>query len=245
MAWWEDYFGEIYLRLFNAMQAPESTAEQVAGALALLDLRPNTHVLDLGCGQGRHAVALARLGFRVTGLDRSPYLLAQAQAAAREFGVEVQWVRGDMRSLPLGQAFGACLSLLTTFGFFENEAENQQVLGEVQRVLEPGGQFLIDTANRDHYLRHQQPRTWWRQDEAIILEENRFDALTCRFLTTFTWLEGDRRESVSHSVRHYTAPELSAMVHKAGLTPTAVWGAMDGSAFDLESRRLIVSARKA
>jgi SAM-dependent methyltransferase len=60
-------------------------------------LRSPSAVLDLGCGSGAHAVAFARLGHRVTGVDTSPRLLDRARSAASTESIEVEWVEADMR----------------------------------------------------------------------------------------------------------------------------------------------------
>jgi len=244
VSWWLSYFGELYLRMFGAMVTPEQTVQEVAGTLSFLDLAPEARILDLACGQGRHAVPFARLGFRVVGLDRSTYLLAQAQERAAEVEAEVHWVQGDMRRLPWGEQFDACVSLFTAFGYFAEEAQNQQVLEEVCRVLKAGGQFLLDVPNRDYYLLRILPYSWRRHEGAVILEETTFDPVTCRFKTDFTWVKEGRTETLSHSVRHYTVPELNGMLQRAGMVPTALYGDFDGRPLDLDSRRLIVVATK-
>jgi SAM-dependent methyltransferase len=241
VAWWDTYFGELYLRLFKTVLRPEHTAQEVAWIIAALDLPPGARILDLGCGQGRHAVLLARAGYRMTGLDRSTYLLAQARRAAGEKDVDVQWVRGDMRRLPWRGQFDACISLFTSFGYFEDETQNQEVLHQVHDALKPGGALMLDLSNRDYYVLHLWPRAWRRHGEAIILEETSFDPGTCRFAMTITWLEDGRAESLAHSVRYYTAPELSAMLRAAGLVPAGFYGDF-GSDLTLDSKRMIVVA---
>jgi len=244
MPWWEVYFNELYVRMFEAILTPERTAQEVAGVVSMLSLKPGAQILDLCCGQGRHAVPLARNGYRVTGLDRSPYLLDQADLAAQDAGVRVRWVRGDMRWLPWREQFDACVNLFTAFGYFEDEQENEQVLHQVYGVLKPGGLFFLDVSNRDYYLLRLWPKGWRRHGRAVILEETDFDPVTCRFTTTFTWADGGKWESLTHSVRHYTAPELVAMVKRAGLLPFATYGDFDGQDFDLHSKRLILLAQK-
>ncbi len=244
MDWWKTYFGELYLRLFAAMATPEATAREVSAVLALLEPRPGARILDLACGQGRHAVVLARLGYRLTGLDRSAVLLHRAAEAARAATAGVAWVLADMRSLPFGPEFDACVSLFTSFGYFQDEADNEEVLRQVAGVLRPGGQLLLDLKNHDTHLQQLWPNTWRRQGEAIILEETRFEPATCRATTTFTWLEGGQAESITHSVRLYTAAEVQAMLRRADLEPMALYGDMDGSPLARGSKRLIVVARK-
>lgn len=244
MPWWDVHFDELYLRISETILTADRTAREVAGIMTLLELRPPARILDLCCGQGRHSVPLARAGYRVAGLDRSTYLLGQAQQAAARAGVEVGWVRGDMRWLPWRGRFDACVNLFTSFGYFDDEAENESVLRQVCSALKPGGLFLLDLSNRDYYLLHLWPNYWRRHGGATILEETKFDPVTCRFKMTFTWAEGGDWKSLTHSVRHYTVPELKGMLERAGLAPVAVHGDFDGSEFELYSKRLIMVAQK-
>ena len=96
-------------------------------------------LLDLCCGHGRHAVPLAQLGYRVSGLDLSRPLLARAAAAAAAQGQRVGLVEADMRRLPFADgSFDAVLNLFHAFGYLEDEAQDELVLDEVARVLAPG-----------------------------------------------------------------------------------------------------------
>jgi hypothetical protein len=134
--------------------------------------------------------------------------------------------------------------MFTAFGYFEDEADNQRVLHQVYKALKPGAKFLLDLSNRDYYLLRLWPRAWRRHGDAVILEETEFDPKTCRFSMTFTWLEGGKEESLTHSVRYYTVPELEGMLRAARLTPTALYGNFDGSEFGSFSKRMIVVASK-
>jgi len=257
VAWWEVYFDELYVRMFEVILTPERTAEELSGVLSFLDLAPGARVLDLACGQGRHSLPLARAGYRVTGIDRSAYMIGRAQGAAaapgegaQPPGEPVDWVQGDMRCLPFGTrpssggGFDACINLFTSFGYFEDEAEDERVVAEVARVLKRGGRFLIDVSNRDYYLLRMWPASWRHYGRAIILEQTAFEPETCRFYNTFTWVEDDRRESLVHAVRYYTAPELKGMIRRAGLAVTGVYGDFDGRPLTLDSKRIIVLATK-
>lgn len=244
MPWWDIYFNDLYLRMFETILTPERTAQEVAGVMTMLDLKPGSRILDLCCGQGRHAIPLSQAGYHMTGLDRSVYLLGQAKSTADTAGAEVQWVRGDMRRLPWRGRFDACLSLFSAFGYFEDDTENEQVLHQVASALKPGGAFLLDVANRDYCLLRLWPNSWHQLGQAAILEETTFDPLTSVFTTTFTWAEKGKWESLTHLVRHYTAPELSGMIERAGLVPVAYYGDFEREEFDLYSSRLIVIAEK-
>ncbi|HEX3213864.1 MAG TPA: class I SAM-dependent methyltransferase, partial [Actinomycetota bacterium] len=127
------------------MLPAERTAAEVNGVVGQLGLAPGARLLDLCCGPGRHAVPLAQLGYRVTGLDLSRPLLARAAAAAA--GQRVGLVAADMRRLPFADgSFDAVLNLFNAFGYLEDEAQDELVLAEVARVLAPGGRFLQELA---------------------------------------------------------------------------------------------------
>ena len=204
-------------------------------------------MLDLCCGWGRHAVPLAQQGMRVTGLDLSAYHLKLAKAAAREAGVEINLVRGDMREIPREAGrFDAVTNCFTSFGYFESGEEDQRVLTGIRRALKPGGRFFIDTINHDRLMRVFRDSEWReRPDGGLNLERRSYDIHTGRIDVdwTFVTTEGEQRRQ-SHSLRLYTFTELDAMLSRAGLTVRNTWGGFDGSAFSMYSPRMIVLAER-
>ncbi|MHC4730002.1 MAG: SAM-dependent methyltransferase, partial [Planctomycetota bacterium] len=101
----------------------EQTPEEVDGLVALLGLAPGAHVLDLGCGPGRHSLELRRRGFSVTGVDlHAPYL-----EQARREDAEVEWVHGDMREFCREGVFDAAVNLYSSFGYFEDQEDDRRV----------------------------------------------------------------------------------------------------------------------
>lgn len=240
MEWYRTFFSEDYLRF----DQQETTAEEGAFVAERAKLSPGAKVLDLCCGYGRHAVELASRGCRVTGLDLSAMMLEQARRDAASRKVEVRWVRGDMRTLPFGTAFDTVISMFTSFGYFEGEDGNFRVLEDVARALVPGGRFLIETVNRDFFVRHFEQSSWLRPEGLVVLEDRSFDPITGRSRVDVTVIEGDRERRYFHSVRLYTFTELQMLMHAAGLTVTHVWGDFDGGDYDWDASRMIVLAEK-
>lgn len=245
-AWVVEYFGDDYLRLYQF--PPERTEPEVAFLTARYAerLSSGARVLDLACGQGRHAVPLAAQGYDVVGLDYQANLLEVAECRAREAGVQVPFVRGDMRALPFDDAsFDAVQMIFTAFGYF-SDAENAQVLAEVARVLRPGGWFVLDVANRDAMLRTAQPRSWKRlPDGTLVISEWTWDVPSGRY-THWQRLAGeDGTREYTHSVRVYTCTELATMLAGVGLSIVEMHGGFRGEALTLEAPRLLLLARKA
>lgn len=134
---WQD----LHRRILEQGGAMDWGAALTPGVLPYLEGRGR--VLDLGCGQGHDSLRLARLGFDTVGLDLSGEALERAQAAAREEGLGVRFVQGDMsRGLPFpGGAFDAALANLSLHYF--DHATSRFVLAEVGRVLVAGGVLAL------------------------------------------------------------------------------------------------------
>src|SRR2546426_9351681 len=94
--WWRTWFGPGYLALYDDTLR-ERTPVEIDRLEALLRLRPPLRILDLPCGQGRHAIELARRAYDVTRVDLSPHPIGVAKARAGSARVAVRWLEGGMR----------------------------------------------------------------------------------------------------------------------------------------------------
>lgn len=241
--WWKTHFNAVSLEGYGL---PAKTAREVRGACRLLGLKGPSEILDLACGAGRHSMGLAALGHRVTGLDYSPSLIAQASKAARAAGVVARFMRGDMRRLKFRGRFDAVINLFTSFGYFDTAAEDLSVLRGVRRALKPGGVFLIDTLNKAWLTRHFSPTFWRKTPEGEVLKAyNRlsFDARTSRLSNrrTLHFKGGGQRETFLR-FKVYDLTDMRGLLEAAGLKVRKVWGGFDGRPHGKDSFRLIVLA---
>jgi SAM-dependent methyltransferase len=231
-----------------AYQFNEQRARQEAGfVLSALDLKAGQHVLDLCCGQGRHAVKLAAAGCAVTGLDLSQKYLDLAQAGARDAGVELETVRADMREIPFEGRFDAVVNMFSSFGYLESEAEDAKVLSAVERALKPGGRLLIDLLNREWVIANYEEKDWHEgADGTLYLERRHFDLESSRNHVTFTVItpDGDQREIGGHHIRLYTLREIRGLLSSAGLNFERAYGGFEGEDYSIGSRRMIIIACK-
>jgi SAM-dependent methyltransferase len=244
--WYDGFFEGEWLDEVALHRDEERTAQEAEFVLDKLELEPSARVLDLASGHGRIALELARRGYRVTGLDLSPRSLELAREAAGREGLAVEWIEADMREVPAGEPFDAAFNIFTSFGYFEDEAENQRVLDGVVRALGPGGRFLIDTVNLLNLARRYRER-WWHENEAGVVEvdEHSYDFLAGRNRARWLFLRPDgSRSELVHSLRTYAPHELAAMLERAGLEVVGAWGGFDGQELSFDSRRQILLARK-
>lgn len=245
--WYRRHYDEAYLRVYAPKLTPEGTALEADRIVALLTLAPGASVLDVACGQGRHSIALAARGFRVTGLDLSPYLLARAREEAGRARVDVRWVEADMREIPFQDEFDAAISVFTSFGYLEDEAQDARVLASIARALRPGGRFLLEAMHRENLLTRLETRGEERRaDGTLVTHERNFDTATSRLEDHAIVLapSGERWERTT-SIRLYTVDELRRMFASAGLRVDAAFGRLDGSPLTAASRRLAILAMRA
>ena len=240
----EEAFDEDYLYFYEELLTAERTAAEVELVWKLLDLEPGLELLDLACGHGRIANALAERGVRVTGLDATPLFLDLARKDAAERGVEVDYVEGDMRSLPWSDRFDRVLSWFTSFGYFSDD-ENRQVLAEAYRALKPGGLLAVEMNNLLRLIQVYADEVVTERGEDKMIDRHRFDIQTSRSLDERTIIRDGKERTFTFSVRMFTPAELRDWLLAAGFREAIAYGD-DGEPLTLEheGRRMTVVGRK-
>jgi D-alanine-D-alanine ligase len=173
--WWKKIFNSLYLKTdADIVDDASITRQEIDTFHGILKLTPESHVLDLCCGQGRHALELARRGLKnVDGLDRSHYLIQRAKVSAKKEGLGVKFREGDARKTPYAtDHFDAVMLLGNSFGYFETSEEDLRVLKEVRRILKPWGNILLDVADGSFLKENYQPRSWeWIDKHNFVCRE--------------------------------------------------------------------------
>ncbi len=238
--WWRTWFGPSYLALYDETLA-ERTPVEIDRLEALLQLRPPKRILDLPCGQGRHAIELARRGYDVTGMDISPFLIEVARGRARAGGVEVQWLTGDMREPIPDARFDLVLNLFTSFGYFDEDDDDQQVLAAAASMLTPGGRFVLEVINGERVMANFEERGWFTVGKSAVMEARRLDRPSQRMVVERTVSTPPETETSVHTLRLYTGPQLEAAMRKAGFRRVELHGDWGGESLQRERSIVIVA----
>jgi SAM-dependent methyltransferase len=237
----EEMFDEDYLYFYGPLLEASRDADTDL-ICRLLELQPTTKVLDLACGHGRIANRLAQRGANVTGLDANEMLLRYAREEAADAGLAVEYVSGDMRSLPWQEGtFDCVISWFTSFGYFEDD-ENRHVLAEARRVLRPGGRLLIDCNNLVELLPRWLPSTVLERDGDLAIDQRRFNPTTGRATTERVIVRGNRVRRFTFTARMFVAVELGDWLRAAGFNRVDFYGP-EGEPLTAASRRMITVAR--
>lgn len=179
-------------------------------------------VVDLACGTGSAAIALARRGYTVTGVDRSEAMLEVARAKARRWDADVTWVRQDLSQLSLGRRFEAATCLYDSLNYFLVPGELTRALVKVREHLVPGGVFVCDV------ITEYAVATAWGNETEVRVEpdlariwRSRYDARTRVGTLDVDYFVAEpdgryRRISETHQHRGYTVFEMREALEEAG-----------------------------
>jgi SAM-dependent methyltransferase len=202
-------------------------------------------VLDLACGPGRYVVPFAQAGFRVTGVDRTRFLLDEARERATKAGVAVECVEADMREFVRPSAFDLVLNVYTSFGYFDDAAENRRVLENIFASLKPGGTFLFEHIGKELLAGKLQPSQVDTLPDGTLMVQRRWiiDDWS-RIDVEWILIQGD--QATSFRLRHwlYSAREIRDLFAGVGFADTAIYGGLDGSTYGPQAQRLVAVARK-
>jgi SAM-dependent methyltransferase len=243
--WFEEVFDEDYLRTLPFMRA-DQTMREVEFISEALRVGAGSEVLDIACGYGRHAFELVQRGYNVTGLDLSLPLLLRAAEESKRRSLFVKFVQGDMREMEFEQQFDGAYSMLTSFGYFDEDT-NLRVAERICRALKPGARFLLDIVNRDYVVSDLPVRVWWEGTGCVVLEEVDFNFHTSRIVTHRSIVFEDGRQLEQEiSVRAYSLHEIGRLLRQAGFRVIDVSGSLNtrGQFFGNVSRSLLIVAEK-
>jgi SAM-dependent methyltransferase len=218
--------------------------EQVDKIIALTR-PPGKAVLDLCCGPGRHAVALAQRGFKVTGVDRTKLLLDKGRAKARAAKVRIEWVQQDMRDFVRPDSFDLVINMFTAFGYFDDKGEDIAVLRNILDSLHPGGVLLIDVMGKEQLAKVLQPTTSERLPDGTQMIEHHeiFDDWT-RVRNEWILIRKGRARTYRFHHTIYSGKELRDLLEQVGFVEVRLFGNLDGDEFGPNTRRLIAIARR-
>ena len=193
----------------------QGTEQEVEFLLSLLDIPAGGRILDVGCGPGRHSVALARAGYAITGIDISGRFLEIAAEEARRSGVAASFFEVDARQMPFDDEFDAVISICQgAFGLMG--PDDGLVLRRLAEAAKPGGRVVVTAFSAYFEAHHRRPDATFDAAEGIVHER-----------TTIKDEAGGEQE-MDLWTGVYTPRELRLLAIGVGLIPQAVWSVEPG-----------------
>jgi D-alanine-D-alanine ligase len=228
--WWRTLFNSLYLKTDgDIFENNRNTVEEVDLLIRSTGLENNDRILDLCCGQGRHALELARRGFRyVTGLDRSRYLIRLARKRAKQCNLQVSFHEGDVRKFRLDDGEFHCVCILgNSFGYFERPEDDLAVLEAVKRTLAFGGKLVMDLMDGEWTRRNFEPRSWeWIDQDHFVCRERSLTDDHDRLISREVVVHAERGviSDQFYAERLYSKERLEALLSDIGFSNLRVCG---------------------
>lgn len=233
--WFQDWFDTTYYHTLYNHRNDDEARFFMKNLIAFLNLKQGETILDLPCGKGRHSLFLNEQGFDVVGSDLS---VNSIHLAKNKENSTLRFSNHDMRN-PLNGMYHAIFNLFTSFGYFNDEKTNIQVLKNFKNALFQNGHIVIDFLNI-------------KKVEKELIHEERIDKNGISFLITKkienNYLIKNIDFEADNTQHHYTEKlqclnfeKLNQFALKADLKVQNVFGNYNLNAFDENnSDRLIL-----
>lgn len=146
--WYATWFDTPYYHILYRNRDDNEAHDFMRQLTKFLNLKLNSHILDIACGRGRHAIYLNKIGYRVTGIDLSQNSIDYAKAFETE---GLDFVRHDMCQ-PMEKTYDAVFNLFTSFGYFEKDDYNINAIKAMKANMKPNAYGVIDFLNVHYTL---------------------------------------------------------------------------------------------
>ena len=207
--------------------------------LAIIKPSKTDKFLDIACGNGRHSHYINSLGFEVQGIDNADQNIAFANKKSNE---NCSFEVFDMRKTYKKQHFDFCLNLFTSFGYFDNEQDNQFAFDAMAENLKPGGNLIFDFMNAKKVIANLVSSEIKKVEEIDFHINRNFDS---KFINKKISFNDGIDYSYKEKVRALFLNDISDLMQKSGLKIINIWGDYELNDFDvINSNRLIILAQK-
>ncbi len=240
---WEIFF-DAHAPIYMENVFTKNTIEEVDFILEELKLPPGSHILDVGCGTGRHSVELAKRGYRVTGVDISSGMLAEAKKGANKAGVEVEWIHSDASKFTSPELFDAAICLCEgAFGLLGKDDDPLEhelsILRNINDALKADKKLILTVLNGLKMIRDHS-----RED----VESGKFDPITLVEVSSQEYDTPQGKKSISLKERGFIPTELVMLLQQAGFKVEQIWGGTAGNwgrrKIDLDEIEVMIIAKK-
>jgi 2-polyprenyl-3-methyl-5-hydroxy-6-metoxy-1,4-benzoquinol methylase len=183
-------------------------------------------ILDIGCGTGRHAIELARRGYRVTGFDLSEGQLRLAREKAATAGVTVDFQRRDATQPHFNHEFDVAIMFCEgAFPLMETDEKNYAILTHAAAALCPGGKLLLTTLNALFPLFHSVKDFLDAGASGTAANKLTFDLMTFREHAELTFTDdAGQSQTITTNERYYTPSEMRWLLRTAGFATVDIFG---------------------
>lgn len=238
--WYEVWFNSPYYHMLYKHRDDNEAHFFIKNLIGYLALNKDAKILDLACGRGRHAVFLNKLGFDVLGLDLSEENIAFAKQFENE---RLHFKVHDMRIPYHESEFDVVFNLFTSFGYFDDDQENLEVLKSISLMLKPKGIFVLDYLNSENvHIGHEV--------QEFVIDGVNFNCSKKRdekkIIKKIDVIHQHETFSFQEEVRIFTLEQFYRFFQQAGMQINQVFGNYNLNPYQSDkSDRMIIIGSKA
>jgi 2-polyprenyl-3-methyl-5-hydroxy-6-metoxy-1,4-benzoquinol methylase len=230
--WYEELFDN-YAESYEKESFVQGTAGECDFIEKELNYDKSLHILDVGCGTGRHSIELTKRGYTVTGIDLSEAQIKKAREKAEENNLQIDFLVHDARNLPFQNEFDVAIMLCEGgFPLMETDEMNFEILKNVSDALKSSCKFIFTTLNGLFPLHHSIEKFCAAQsgDDNVVYRNNKFDLMTFRdYNETELTDDSGKKITVKSNERYYVPSEITWLLKTLGFSKIDIYGAKLGA----------------
>ncbi|WP_407481731.1 class I SAM-dependent methyltransferase [Elizabethkingia meningoseptica] len=239
MDWFESWFNTPYYHILYKDRDFVEAEHFIDKLLDAIRLPKNSVIIDLACGHGRHSVYLNQKGYQVLGLDLSEASISFDKQFENE---SLRFKVHDMRNPIPDEKVDAVMNLFTSFGYFDQDEDDDKVFESVAQALQPGGLFVLDFLNADYVKKTLVP-------ESIVVKDNITFSIhkkieNNRVIKDIKFRDKDRDYHYEEKVKLHPFEKLKALAEKHQLSFVTKWGDYQLNPLNENSPRCIILFEK-
>jgi SAM-dependent methyltransferase len=230
MEWFESWFDTPYYHMLYSNRDYTEAENFITKLTADLKLEPNSKIIDLACGKGRHSVFLNKLGYNVLGLDLSRQSIEfDKQFENDTLAFEVHDMRNPIDADPVDAVF----NLFTSFGYFNQESDDKKVFSSVCNALKTEGFFVLDYLNEEFVRKNIVP-------ESTIIRGNIEFKITKKIegrhiIKDIMFEDKGKPYHFFEKVKLHTLEAINSYAQEVGFERIKIWGDYQLNIFDKEN----------
>ena len=239
--WYESWFGSPYYKILYENRDELEAQAFIEKLIEYLQPLPDSRILDIACGEGRHAKLLAEHGFDVTGIDLSQASIEKAKAYESE---SLHFLVQDMRFPFYINYFDYAFNFFTSFGYFLHDRDHQLAAKSFGGALKKNGILVIDYLNLDYVLQNMTASDTIKRGSYTFSIEKKLERNHIVKDIRFTDANNKARH-YTESVAAFKLADFIGMFKKAGLSLVSTFGDYRLSEYHpVDSPRMIMIFKK-
>ncbi|MBI5856493.1 MAG: methyltransferase domain-containing protein [Sphingobacteriales bacterium] len=242
----DSFFDGYYKEIWKTIIPDELTVKEADFMIPYFNLQPGSHVLDLMCGYGRHAAALARKDIHVTAVDNLADYINEIRTLSEKENLPVKAIQSGVLEFATDEKFDLVICMGNSLNFF-NAGDTGRLLKNINSFLKPGGSLLVNSWSiAEIVIKNFKEKSWSQVGDMKFLTESKFLFHPTRVETDSKMIAPDGKSETKKGIDYiFSINEMEEMMSEAGLILKEVYSIPGRRKFTIgEPRAYLVAEKK-